>query len=430
MVNEGVPAGPVVNGRLVFLFIFVVIHLLIVSQVYLLARDIVNGDGSSEELSIPLRYPPMRVPATPFTMQYQAQGRLCADFGQIYFPSQNKAALRDAYAIETTLDPWLRPSKYPPLLHVICAYTLCHLPYGQASLIHLAVQTALFMASFIFAFFVLKLTRYLLPALLLLDVCLFLTPVGLSFFERGQFSLYVGLCYVWLMLAFVTGKWRYVMVSALFGFVKWTAFPFVFAALAVCLLISKNVRELKPRVVPVCLYVLTTLVLVFSVPNDAVHFIRLLFYQELELSPMGISLARIVPRTVAKSLPYVLIFTGLLNRFSSNKPLPYLIPFFAGAATILVTYPTFAFDYSVPYLTAFIPFMIYWATLPGIDRAIGGSVQGLFYVFLLLASFALFVFNDSETMVIMTYVIAGLVLISVPFLVDLRLRVMEKSAPG
>ncbi len=415
---------------MIFLFFFVVLHLVIASQAYLLCRDIVNGDGSCDELKISLRYPPMRVPATLFTVQHQAQGRLCADFGQIYFPSQNRTALRDAYAIETTLDPWLRPSKYPPLLHVICVHTLSKLPYGQASLIHLAVQTILFIASFAFAFSVLNLKKYLLPSLLLLNVCLFLTPVGLSFFERGQFTLYVGLCYLWLMLALVTGKWRYVIVSALFGFVKWTAFPFVFVALAVCLLISRNARELKLGVVAVGLYILTILALLFSVPNDAVLFIQLLLYQELALSPMGISLARIVPRYTAKLLPYVLIFAGLLNRFSSNKPLPYLIPFFAGAATILVTYPTFAFDYSVPCLTAFIPFMIYWAKLPGIGRAMGWIVQGLFYAFLLLASFAQFVFNGSEAMVIMTYVIAAIALISAPFLVDIRSRIPETTIPS
>lgn len=403
----------------------------VASQIYWLSKDILHGDGSCDEMSVSLRYPPMRVPVTPLTLQHQAQGRLCADFAQIYFPSLNLPALQGAYSIENSIDPWRRPSRYPPLIHVICAYTLCLLPYGQASLVHLALQTILFIASFVYTFSVLNLRKYLLPALLLLNICLFLTPVGLSFYERGQLTLYVGLCYLWLMLALVTGKRRYAIVSALFGFVKWVAFPFVFVSVAVALLISKNVRELKQRVISAGLFALLITLLLLTLPVNANFFVQGLVKQELGMVSiaMGNALVRIMPLHVVKSVPFFLIVIGFVSRFSGNRPLPYLIPFFAGAATILVTYPTFAFDYSVPYLAAFIPFLIYWAKLPGVDRVIGWSVQGLFYVFLPLASFAQFIFNYSETMVIMIYVVTGVVMVSVPFLVDLRLRVIKKSAP-
>jgi hypothetical protein len=232
------------------------------------------------------------------------------------------------------------------------------------------------------------------------------------------------------MLAFVTGKQRYIMISALFGFLKWTSMPFVFVAFAVSILGAEDVKSLKQKMVMVGVYALTLTGLLLIVPNYALDFVKGLFFQELELMPMGNSLVRIVPRNIVKSVPFILVAVGILSKFIIKKPLTYLIPFFAGAAAILVSYPTMAFDYSVPYLTAFIPFLAYWATLSGVGSTIGLGVQGLFYVFLLLASFALFIFNYSETMVIMTYVIAALVLISVPFLVDLRMRVMEKSAPG
>ncbi|WP_243371769.1 hypothetical protein [Geotalea sp. SG265] len=429
--TEEQSTGIVVNGRLLFIVFFVLIHLMIASQVYWLSKDILLGDGSSSEMTIPLRYPTMRIPPTPIALQHQAQGRLCADFAQIYFPSQQVKALKDAYAIETTIDPWNRPSRYPPLIHFISAYTLCLLPYGQASFVHLAVQAILFIGSFIFVFFVLKITRYLLPALLLLDISLFLTPVGLSFFERGQFTLYVGLCYLWLMLALVTGKWRYVVVSALFGFVKWTAFPFAFVACAVSLLTARNIPELKQRGMISVLFFISILLMLLMLPNCAVSFLQGLFKQEAELTlmAMGNALVRIVPLYVVKSVPLVLMAIGFSNRFSGRQ-FPYLSPFFAGAATILVTYPTFAFDYSVPYLTAFIPFIIYWAALPGIDYITGWSTQILFYGFLLLASFAYFIFDGSETAVIMTYLIVGMVLMGVPFAVKLRPPILENSLLG
>lgn len=390
----------------------------VASQIYWLSKDILHGDGSCGELTVSPRYPPMRIPATPFTVQYQAEGRLCADFAQIYFPALNMGALQNAYTIETSIDPWHRPSRYPPLVHLICAYTLCQLPYGQASLIHIALQTILYIASFVFAFSVLGLRKYLLPALLLLNVCLFLTPVGLSFFERGQLTLYVGLCYLWLMLAFVTGKRRYVIISALFGFVKWTAFPFVFVAFAVSVLISRNVRELKQRMIAAGLFALLISLLLLFLPESANFFVQGLVKQELGMvsNAMGNALVRIVPLHVVKSVPFVLIVIGFLCRFTSSRSLPCLVPLFAGAATLLVTYPTFAFDYSVPYLTAFIPFMIYWAKLPRVDHTIGGGGQCLLFAFLPFASFAFYIFNYSEIMVIVTYVTTALALICVPFL--------------
>jgi hypothetical protein len=420
---EDPSTGLVVDGRLLFMVCFVLVHLAIASQVYWLSKDILYGDGSCEELTVPLRYPPMRVPTTPITRQFQAQGRLGADFAQIYFPSQNRAAVRDAYAVETTVDPWSRPSRYPPLIHRICAHTLCLLPYGEACLAHLAVQLLIFIGSFVFVFSRLGFKKYLLPALLLLDVCLFLTPVGLSFLERGQFTLYVGACYLWLMQALVTGKLRHIALSALFGFVKWTAFPFVFVVLGTRVLMAKKTEDFKLRSIAALVFLFVVVALLLPVPQDTVSFLQGVLKQESEMTSlaMGNALVRLVPWYVVKLIPLALVVIGASSRFR-KIPLPYPAPFFAGSATILVTYPTFAYDYSVPYLTAFIPFLIYWATLPGIDAAVSRGIQWLFYAFLLLASFAMFIFNDSETMVIAIYLIAGTALIGIPLLNDLRVH--------
>ena len=426
--TEDHSAGFVVNARMVFWVFFVLIHMAIASQIYWLSSDILEGDGSCDELTVSLRYPPMRVPETPITMQYQAQGRLCADFAQIYFPSQKKMALKEAYAIDTTLDPWLRPSKYPPLMHFIFSYTLCRLPYGQACLLHLAVQTVLFIASFVFAFFVLRLRKYLMPSLLLLNVCLFLTPVGLSFFERGQFTLYLGLCYLWLMLALVTGKWRYSIVTALFGFLKWTSFPVIVVVLSVYLIHSKNWQEIRERLVLSVLCFITIMLLFFTLARDGMFFLEALFEQELTFVPMGITLLQLLPRFIVKTVPFFLVGVGLVNRLCFKQDVSSLLPFFAGSAIMLLMYPTFAFDYSDPCLLAFVPFMIHWAKSPGVDRSMGRVVLTLFIIFLIVASDAITVLGFSEREDIIMYIIMSLVLVGTPFLVPKR--ALEEQPSG
>jgi hypothetical protein len=156
-------------------------------------------------------------------------------------------------------------------------------------------------------FSVLQLRKYLMPSLLLLNVCLFLTPVGLSFFERGQFTLYVGLCYLWLMLALVTGKWRYSIVSALFGFLKWTSFPVIFVVLSVYLIHGKNWQEIRERLALSALCCGTIMLLFFTFPRDDMFFLKELFAQELTFVPMGITLLKLLPRFIVKTVPLFLV---------------------------------------------------------------------------------------------------------------------------
>lgn len=397
--------------RIAFLVVFVALHLVAASQLYLLSKDILYGDRSASLLAIPLRYPAMQVPATPLTVKFTAQQRLCADFAQVYFPSQNPSALRDAYSTETTLDPWHRPSRYPPLLHLLCSQTLSRLDYGVACLIHLAVQVVLLWASFAYVFFRFGLRKYLLPALLLINVCLFLTPVGLSWLERGQFSLYVALCYLWMTLAVATGERRCAMLGALFGFVKWTAFPFIFVVLMVCLLQKESRLEFKERLFLSATCGGTILLLFFSLPVDGIFFLKGLLGQELTLTPSGLTLLMILPKVAVKTMPLFLVSVGCAIGVASRLQVRYLIPFFAGAAVILTMYPTLAYDYSVPCLTAFIPCMAYWAHLPGIDRFLGVSTQSLFVLFLLVSSYAYGVLEWSELSIILFYLIVAISLI-------------------
>ena len=117
--------------------------------------------------------------------------------------------------------------------------------YGFASFLHILIQILLFFVSFIYAFKVLQIGKDLFPVILLVNFCLFLTPVGLSCFEPGQFSLYVSLSYLWLFLGLFNRNGYYILLSALFAYVKWTSFPFVSLVILLWVLNSKSIKELR-----------------------------------------------------------------------------------------------------------------------------------------------------------------------------------------
>ena len=202
-----------------FFIIFVVAHVFILRNIILLSKDVVTGDGSGDGLIPFPRYGLVKIPDNPSSQQYQAQNRLEVDFAQVYFPSQQMASLSDNYRTGI-LDPRQRPSRYAPLVHYLCAITICKFNYGIASLLHIAIQTLLFYVAFILSFKILNIEKLILPGLLLANIYLFLTPAGLSWFERGQFSVYIGIGYLLMFVGFIKKNYLLVLLSIVFAFHK------------------------------------------------------------------------------------------------------------------------------------------------------------------------------------------------------------------
>ena len=113
------------NTQTSILIIFsVIIHILVLKNVFFISKDMIYGDSSSVNISSRPLYGYMRIPISILAKKYYAENRLAADFAQIYFPSKNFSSLSTTYQ-DGYLDPWGRPSRYAPLLHFICSITLC-----------------------------------------------------------------------------------------------------------------------------------------------------------------------------------------------------------------------------------------------------------------------------------------------------------------
>jgi len=373
----------------------------------------IYGDLSAEKIFPQPFFGLYRIPDRANTIEYNAVNRLAADYAQVYFPSQEFSSLTKNY--ETGyLDPWKRPSRYAPFIHYLCFISFCKLDYGYASFLHMLIQMLLFYFFFIIAFKMLKIESDLWPALLLVNIFLFATPAGLGWFERGQFSLYVALSYLLLILGFLKNKPVFVIASALFAYIKWTSFPFLFVVFIVYILGSKNKKESVQSTLLALIYILTILLLSLPFRSKFIHFIEGLYAQELYVQPVGISLAQLLPASIVKGLPLVLIFLGYLYLRRNNKTFNHLVPYLIGSGILLLTYPTVAFEYNIPNLFCFIPLVFYWTKQPNVMSKI---IRYAFFLFILLISFPdyLSIFIGGST-ILMGYLVVSIIFLSFPLI--------------
>ena len=381
-----------------FIIAFVMVHLLVGVNIVVLSTDMISGDGSAKNMESTTRLDFLRIPDEPWTRKYQAHSRLAADFAQIYFPSRNLSSLADAYdevrilgdhEVAKRSDPFGRPSRYTPLLHVICAYSVCSLDYGYASITHMALQTVLFLLALAYAFRYLQLSRYVLHGILLVNVCLFLTPAGLFWFERGQLSLYVSLSYLFLMLGLMKRSWFCVLLAALFAYMKLTALPFAFVFWMVSLTGSRDRYELTQRFLLGCVYVSALVVLFLLYLEPGIRFLSGVLRQEYFSSPSDLSLANLIPRYATKIVPFGLVVVGYLHIRTQGKDPIAWIPFLVGSAILLITYPTLTYDYNLPVVLCFVPFILAWYRYAmQTDAPSARFLSGLYLCFVLFMSFS------------------------------------------
>ena len=347
-----------------------------------LSRDMIYGDFSAVNIIPPVMYRFLRVPDLPYAKEHNAVNRLAADYTQIYFPAQEFSSLKKNYQTGY-LDPWKRPSRIAPFVHALCAISICKLDYGYSSFLHMLIQMLLFYPFFFMSFKMLGVESDRWFGILFTSVCLFATPAGMSWFERGQYSLYVALAYLLVLLGLLKNKPMLVVASALFADLKWTALPFLFVVIFVYWLSAKNTKEQIQNTRTALIYLVVLLIPSLPFWSTFIEFLEGLYKQESYGVPVGVSLIQLLPRAVVKGLPVLLILIGYLSLRRNGKNLVDLIPFFVGSGILLLTYPTVAYEYNIPNLFCFIPLIAYWVK----QNAVNPAIKYLLFGFVFLASF-------------------------------------------
>jgi hypothetical protein len=393
---------------------------LALNNLVLLSRDFLLGDRSAEHVLPAPRYGFARIPDDPVSRAYHAQDRLAVDFAQIYFPSRDLDGLSRNYQAGD-FDPLQRQSRYPPLLAVLCSISLCRLEYGLASLLHMLIQLAVFSACLVIALRAFGIGRLLLPALLLVNAALFLTPAGLSWFERGQFSLYVAASYLLLLTGLLQGAPLLVLAAAPLAFIKWISLPYIAVAFSAVLFSANGATKRKRAMVLAAAFGAIVAALTFATPVSTPHFLRGLYDQERNAIPGGISLAKVLPLPLAKLLPVPLVALAYLHARANRGRTEALVPFLAGAAVVMQTYPTLAYDYSMPVLLGLIAPILHWSGLP--DTALrrhGRRFVEYAYFFLLLTSYSNYILPQQNWMVFCVYLLVAGLFLGLPLLPSWR----------
>jgi hypothetical protein len=412
---------------IVFLVLLVGTQVLAIKNFSLLLIDVTKTRAYSKFVVPRPEYLYRRIPENPLTTKYNAVGRLGLDFAQIYFPSKSFSSLINNYR-DGSFDPWNRQSRYAPLVHYICSISICRLDYGIASASHLVIQIFSFFAVLVFVFWKLGLKKDLVLTVCFINIFLFLTPAGLAWMERGQFSLYIATSYLLLFLGLFKKDFLLIFFSAIFSFIKWTSFPTIFVVFLVFLISSQDRRSLKFNFMMAIEFALIILFCNLLFLKESPHFLLGLKNQETFASPDGNSLVLILPIGFVKLLP--IYFIGLSGIFIkvNKKVVDWLIPLIIGAGLLLVIYPTLAYDYNIPNLFGYIPIFLYWLLLPENKTPVLLRVvmkYSLFF-FILLASYSGYVnvWFHNRYMTIYLYIITATIFIFLPFVFSWKRKML------
>ena len=172
------------------------------------------------------------------------------------------------------------------------------------------------------------------------------------------------------------------------GFVKWISFPTIFVILSVLLLTSQNRKQLKTNIGFTALFGAVVLILLAFFPRLDYYFLQGLYQQEIDGAPRGVSLVSLLPIAYVKLIPFFLICLGLLHVRKNRDHLKEYAPFFIGVSILMLMYPTKAYEYNVPALFCFVPFMIDWAGFPWSRAPVRTLMGYVFFLFLMSASYS------------------------------------------
>jgi hypothetical protein len=359
--------GEILSARSVIRVLLVVTAALIgvvaVRNFVLLSQDLLLGNGgSSRTFPAPALHPEYLGESEP-AVRLGAVGKPGLDFAQVAFNTLDLRNLENAYVAAKTPLPDHRESRYAPAVVLLCAVTICRLPYGLATYLHVTLQLAIFAVALFTACKAWGLSRLYWPSLGLSFAYIMITPGGLSWFERGQFTLFVATSYLFLLLGLSEKRNLFIALASALAFIKWTSLPFCSVVLAMQIMASRSRVVLQERVVQAAVFagVFAGLLLIPAIffPGTDL-FLRGLARQELLMSPAGGSLAQFFPRVVVKLLPLAMGGIGIailrLRHLEVQDAVPYLI----ATAALLLLYPTLAFDYTLPCLLGLLPSALRW----------------------------------------------------------------------
>jgi hypothetical protein len=344
------------------------------------------------------------------------QGAAGADFSQVYTSALALRHGESAYRTKNKkyADRFGRPPGYPPLMNWI-AVPLSYMHYQNAFIVYTLIAVAALLATSAFLLRMLGLRRHIGRVMLAQSSLCFLTPIGLTHLERGQFDLLIAtaaaLCVGCVFLTTNT-----LGIAALVGFLgalKWTSVAFLGGFSLLGFLLSSGRKRWSFFLVPVVM-------LLGTLPfwTELLDYWTTIRVYEIDAEPTGLTLQHFLPRNVARAIPLLmtLIIAGVtLLRFRSAADRDLVLkqisaPFAIALTNVAVCFGTLSYEYHTVTTLGMIPPLVIWTRCAhGVPHWLKASACVAFGLFLIVA-FRTYGFGSlaAETM---TEIYAGVALL-------------------
>jgi hypothetical protein len=317
------------------------------------------------------------------------------DFSQVYASAASLRRGGSAYHPAN----WRggRPG-YPPLANWLYV-PVAGFPFDVAILFQHAVSLLALAGATITVLWKTGLRRHIWRVSLAQMALYFLTPIGLTHFERGQFDLLVAtgvlLCYGCVFLP--GSRFGTAALSGFLGAIKWSAPIFLggFSLLAFLLGIGK--RRWAFFLIPV-VTVAVTLCFWRELPE---YWVSIKVW-ELDMSPSGITFHHLLPRAVVRALPLLvptvlaaLVWVRVDRREARVRVLRSIS--FPVALTLVIQsicFSRLSFEYHTVTLLAMIPAIVVWIDREHCVTAALKAFTALSFGLLLLVTFRVFGFSN------------------------------------
>ncbi len=318
---------------------------------------------------------------------------LGADFSQVYFSA---LAIRKGDAPYDPQNPAFqdrfgRRPIYPPLANYLYI-PLTFLAYRDALVVHTLASLALFLGATALVLLMFGLGREVLAAGLACLMLGFLTPVGFSHFERGQFYLVVGTSHLLVVAAVYARRASLPLAvgGALLGALKWTAFPLLGLFSVLGFVASPTPRRRLVFLAVPAILVLSVMAFASEIPD----FWPSLRMYELEVAPKGVSLELLMPRWIAKAVPalltlvFVALFAARARRgMDRQRALEAVaLPFALALALLTQAIITVVYEYRIVSLLGLLPMTVVWLErAESVPRVLRNGLAILLGVFLVMS---------------------------------------------
>jgi hypothetical protein len=332
--------------------------------------------------------------------QNMLPGATGADFSQVYTSARSLRAGQSAYLNEKgrTTDIFGRPAGYPPLMNWIYV-PITRYTYIDALIIHTAFWAVVLVLVSWWFLARMGLKRHWFALTTMMASLYFLTPIGYTHLERGQFDLVVATAAVLAMMCVVLPRNHLILatISGALGALKWTAVSYLGCFAALGFLVSPNRRRFMFMLIPSMMALGT-----FSFWQGVMEYWPTIQKYEIDAEPNGVTFEWFLPRPMVKVIPVLLtlIVAGLIWKRGRSVLerrqllLAVAAPYSVALMCVAICFGTLSYEYHTVAMLGVTPGFVVWLERAPIVRERMRLAAAIGFSIFLPYAFRVFGFSD------------------------------------